>query len=226
MGRAYAEARNRGLIDSHPAATDREIAAQWMRPYFKGASVENLLIAPGIHSVLAGLVSLRVRPGELICVESLAYPGINAIAAQFGVKLFALQLDEDGPNPHDFEEACKHLSPKALYSNPLIEDDAYCMLPLTTPAPLTKLAPEHTYYISGFSKCFGAGLSTAFVHALNLRLAQRRAGAMRATTVMASPITVALSSRAIVDGTAVAVLTAMRDESTARPALAETHLAK
>ncbi len=318
VARAYAEARKRGLIDSHPgagtfvrgsspslplrggsgaemtmnlppepqdaklvarieesahqalvasnmyellryqdfggSAVDKEIAALWMRPYFKGASAENLLIAPGIHSVLAGLVSLLARPGELICVESLAYPGIKAIAAQFGVKLFALQLDEDGPNPHDFEEACKHLSPKALYCNPtlmnpttittsrarrealadialrysipIIEDDAYCKLPLATPTPLAELAPELTYYISGFSKCFGAGLRTAFVHAPNPRLAQRLAGALRATTVMASPITVALTSRAIVDGTAAAVLTAMRDESIARQTLAETHLAK
>ena len=316
VARAYAEARKRGLIDSHPgagtfvrgsspslplrggsgvemtmnlppepqdakliarieesahqalvasnmyellryqdfggAALDREIAAQWMRPYFNGANAESLLIAPGIHSVLAGLVSMLARPGELICVESLAYPGIKAIAAQFGVKLFALQLDDDGPNPHDFEEACKNLHPKALYCNPtlmnpttitttrarrealadialrysipIIEDDAYCMLPLTTPTPLAALAPELTYYISGFSKCFGAGLRTAFVHAPSPRLAQRLAGAMRATTVMASPITVALTSRAVIDGTAAAVLAAIRDESIARQAMAATHL--
>ena len=225
-----------------------------MRSYFKGASAENLLIAPAIHSVLAGLVSLLARPGELIRVVSLAYPDIKAIAAQFGVKLFALQLDEDGPNPHDFEKACKHLSPKALYCNPtlmnpttittsrarsealantalrcgipIIEDDTYCMLPLSTPTPLAELASELTFYISGFSKCFGAGLRTEFVHAPNPRLAQRLAGAMRATTAMTSPITVALTGHAIVKGTAAAVLTATRDQLMTRQALAQTHLAR
>ncbi len=236
------------------SAIDREIATQWMRSFLPQCQAETLLIAPGIHSVLAALVSQLARPGELICVESLAYPGIKAIAAQFGVKLFALQLDDDGPSPHDFEEACKNLHPKALYCNPtlmnpttittsrarrealadialrysipIIEDDAYVMLPMTVLPPMATLAPELTYYISGFSKCYGAGLRSAFVNAPSARLTQRLAGALRATTVMASPITVALTTQAIKDGTAAAVLTAMRDESIARQAMAEVHLGK
>lgn len=47
------------------------------------------------------------------------------------------------------------------FSIPIIEDDAYGMLPLQTPVSMTTLAPGLTYYASGFSKCFGAGLRSA-----------------------------------------------------------------
>jgi DNA-binding transcriptional MocR family regulator len=211
-----------------------------------------VLVCPGIHAVLTALCSLLARPGELICVESLTYPGLKAIAAQIGVKLHALPLDDDGPSAEAFEHACKTLEPRALYCNPtllnpttltvsrarrealadvalrysvpIIEDDAYGMLPRQTPMPMARLAPGLTYYLTGFSKCLGAGLRTAYVCAPNARQAQRLAGAMRATTVMASPLTNALTTRWVNDGTADMMLQAVRNESAARQALASRHL--
>jgi DNA-binding transcriptional MocR family regulator len=112
------------------------------------------------------------------------------------------------------------------FAIPIIEDDAYSMLPRAAPPTLASLAPQLTYYVTGFSKCLGAGLRTAFVLAPTERAAQRLAGALRATTVMASPITTALATRWIVDGTALAVLDAVRDESVARQALATQRLGK
>ncbi|CAN5435992.1 PLP-dependent aminotransferase family protein [soil metagenome] len=233
---------------------DREAAVQWLRHRLPDCDVSRVLVCPGIHSALAALVSQLARPGELICVESLTYPGIKAMATQLGVQLHALTLDDEGPSAAEFELACKTLKPKALYCNPtllnptttttsrvrrealadialrysipIIEDDAYSMLPRQMPAPLALLAPELTYYITGFSKCLGAGLRTAYVCAPTERAAQRLAGALRATTVMASPITNALATRWVNDGTAMMMLEAIREESIYRQALAATHLAK
>ncbi|MBP6225224.1 MAG: PLP-dependent aminotransferase family protein [Rhizobacter sp.] len=232
---------------------DKEAAVQWLRPHLPGCHAARVLVAPGIHSVLAALVSQLARPGELICVESLTYPGLKAIATQLGVVLHALPLDDDGPSAAAFEQACKTLKPKALYCNPtmlnpttltvsrsrrealadialrfsipIIEDDAYGMLPRVPVRPLALLAPDLTYYISGLSKCLGAGLRTAYVCSPNERQSQRLAGALRATTVMASPVTNAVATRWIADGTADAVLQFIRAESTARQALAARHLA-
>jgi len=53
---------------------------------------------------------------------------------------------------------------------------------------------------------------------------QRLAGAMRATTVMASPITNALTTLWVEDGTTEEMLQAVRAESTARQALAQRYL--
>ncbi|GAA4338854.1 hypothetical protein GCM10023144_36360 [Pigmentiphaga soli] len=102
-------------------------------------------------------------------------------------------MDADGPSAVAFEEACKVLQPKAFYCNPtlqnptvstfsagrreeladvaqrynvpIIEDDPYAMLPAQMPEPLALLAPELTYYVTGFSKCLGAGIRTAYVKA-------------------------------------------------------------
>ena len=233
---------------------DRDAATAWLRARLPDCEQARVLVCPGIHSVLAALISQLARPGEMICVESLTYPGIKAIATQLGVQLHALTLDDEGPSAAEFEQACKTLKPKALYINPtllnptttttsrvrrealadialrfnvpIIEDDAYAMLPLEVPPPLALMAPELTYYVSGFSKCLGAGLRTAFVCAPTERAAQRLAGALRATTVMASPYTNALATRWLVDGTAHAMLTAIRSESIARQAMAATWLAR
>ena len=233
---------------------DKAAAVHWLRSPLPGCTPDRVLVGPGIHSVLAALVSQLARPGELICAESLTYPGLKAIATQLGVNLHALPLDDDGPSPAAFEQACKTLQPKALYSNPtllnpttltvgrarrealadialrysvpIIEDDAYGMLPTSQVRPLALLAPDLTYYISGLSKCLGAGLRTAFVVSPSERQSQRLAGALRATTVMASPITNALATRWIGDGTADAVLQAIRAESVARQDLAVRHLSR
>lgn len=235
------------------SAEERDTAAQWLRRFLPGCAPDRVLLSPGIHATLAALVSLLARPGELICVEALGYPGIKAIATQLGVRLHPLPMDEDGPSAEAFEQACKNLSPRALYctptllnpttatispsrrealadvalhhSIPIIEDDAYAMLPRQTATPLATLAPDLTYYVTGFSKCLGAGLRTAYVAAPNARTAQRLAGALRAMTVMASPVTNAVVSRWVQDGTAEAVLQAVRAESMARQALAARHLA-
>ncbi len=233
---------------------DRAAAAQWLRHRLPDCDVARVLVCPGIHGVLAALVSQLARPGELVCVESLTYPGIKAIANQLGVQLHALTLDDDGPSAEEFELACKTLKPKALYCNPtllnpttqtmsrgrrealadialrfnvpIIEDDAYSMLPREMPPPLALLAPELTYYVTGFSKCLGAGLRIAYVSAPTERAAQRLAGALRSTTVMSSPINNALATRWVMDGTAQAMLEAIRAESLVRQALAAQHLGR
>ncbi|MDE2277427.1 MAG: PLP-dependent aminotransferase family protein [Burkholderiales bacterium] len=232
---------------------DKDAAAAWLRRRLPDCDVSRVLVCPGIHSALAALFSQLARPGEAVCVESLTYPGIKAMAAQLGVQLLPLPLDDDGPQPDAFEHACKALKCRALYLNPtmlnpttltvtrarrealadvalryavpIIEDDAYAMLPRTMPSPLAALAPDLTYYVTGFSKCLGAGLRTAYVRCPNVQQTQRLAGALRSTTVMASPVTNALATMWVNDGTAEAMLQSIRTESMARQALAATHLA-
>lgn len=234
------------------SAEDRLAAVHWLRRRLSGIAADQVLVAPGIHSVLTALISQLARPGELICVDALAYPGLKAIASQLGVQLHPMPLDDDGPDVEAFEHACRTLDAKAVYCNPtllnpttatmslsrrealadvatrysvpIIEDDAYAMLPRRKLPPIATFAPDLTYYITGFSKCFGAGLRSAYVCAPNVRQAQRLAGALRATTVMASPITNALATLWVRDGTAETVLQVLRDECAARYALTQQYL--
>ncbi len=231
---------------------DRDAAARWMSGVMGPTQADRVLVGPGIHGLLCGLMSLLARPGDTVCVESVSYPGIKALATQLGIKLYALPVDGEGPCPQHFEEACKHVHPKALYCNPtmlnptsvtmsrarrealadialryaipIIEDDAYGALPITPPISLAALAPELTYHVTGFAKCLGAGLRVGYVHAPTAQATQRLAGAMRALTVMAAPPTVSLATQWINDGTASAVVQAIRKETNVRHALLLKHL--
>ncbi len=227
---------------------DKAAGAEWLRRRLTHCSPDNVLVCPGIHSALVALVSQLASQGATICLDTLAYPGIKAIAAQLGVRLQALARDDEGPLAHSFEALCKTDKPAALYCNPtlqnpstltltrrrrealadvalrysvpIIEDDAYAMLPQQAPDTLASFAPELTYYITGMSKNLGAGLRVAYLHAPTPRQAQRLAGALRATTVMASPFTVSLATQWVADGTAQEMLSAIRSESKARQAIA------
>ncbi len=233
---------------------DREAALQWLDQRLESAVMEQVMICPGIHSALVGLLSQLASGGKRICVESLVYPGIKAIAAQLGLTLHSLERDANGPLVRPFEEICKQGDVGALYLNPtihnpttttiplgrrealadvalrysipIIEDDAYTLLHEEPVIPMANLAPELTYYIMGTSKCFGPGLKSAFVHTPSKRMAQRFGGAMRALYVMSSPLTDALVTQLIIDGTAEAMRKAIRNESIARLKLAEQYLGR
>jgi DNA-binding transcriptional MocR family regulator len=235
-------------------ARDRDLAARWLRQWLANADAERVLVAPGIHSALLGLVSMLVKPGHSLCVESMAYPGIKAIAAQLGTLLHPLAMDEEGLRPEEFEAACKSASVGALYlcpnlhnpmtatlslrrreqiadvalrySVPVIEDDAYGMLPAAVPPPLADYAPGLVYYVSGLSKWLGAGLRMAYVLAPTTAAHRRLAGALRATTVMASPFINTVVSAWLEQGEADAVLSAVRAECQWRSALMAERLGR
>jgi DNA-binding transcriptional MocR family regulator len=313
--RAYAEAKSRGLIDSHPGSgsfvkgktatvrpsigsyemtmnlmvepaiptlieqirdsaigvmaqkdlysllryqafggtrDNKEAALIWLDQRLPDPQMEHLLICPGIHSALVGLMSTLLEKHQVLCVESLVYPGIKAIAAQLGIQLHSLQRDTDGPLPHPFEDICKQGTVGAIYLNPtiqnpttttiskhrrealadvclrysvpIIEDEAYTMLAETAPISFAELAPELTWYITGTSKCFGPGVRSAFLHTPGKRHSQRLSAAMRALHVMSSPLTDALVSQWILDGTALHMLKSSRREAIARLRIAEEQL--
>jgi DNA-binding transcriptional MocR family regulator len=231
---------------------DRAAGRSWLKHRLPDCNDDTVLVCPGIHSALVALVSQLARPGETICLDALAYPGIKAIASQLGVRLQALLRDEEGPLPHAFEALCKSEKPGAFYCNPtlqnpstltlstqrrealadvalrysvpIIEDDAYAMLPQDASVPLAVLAPELTYYVTGMSKSFGAGLRVAFLSTPTARQTQRVAGALRATTVMPSPFSMLLATQWINDGTAHDMLGAIRGEANARQAIAAQEL--
>ena len=90
----YSMTRYQAFGGSHH---DREVAMRWLTCRLNQVQMERLLICPGIHSALVGLLTQLVSPGQKLCVESLVYPGIKAIAGQLGIELFALERDAQGP---------------------------------------------------------------------------------------------------------------------------------
>ncbi|MCJ8151140.1 aminotransferase-like domain-containing protein [Shinella sedimenti] len=227
------------------AAMDKEAAATWLARRDVNAPTERIFVTPGAHPALLAILATLAKPGETVLSENITYPGLRSISAQLRLRLCGLPMDADGIQPDAFAEACEREQPKALYLNPtlqnpltltmpearrqaiveiarryrvpIIEDDAYGFLPAQGPAALASLAPELTWYIGGLSKCIGAGLRLAYVAAPDdSRALWSFAGAMRSGNVMASPLTTALATRWIGDGTADAILAFLRAEAAAR----------
>lgn len=229
-------------------ADDKAMAKVWLEKQLPPVSIDEILVTPGIHSALVGLLTLLCRHGGSVCVSDLIYPGLKAIASQLNITLQSLPCDEDGPLPRAFEHQCQTGNTRALYVNPtiqnpttltlplrrrealadvalrysipVIEDEAYAALATQHIASFSELIPELTWYLTGMSKCFGPGLRTAFVKGPGKRNTQLLAGALRALNVMASPLTNALAAQWIQEGTADRVLQSVRAESTIRQKIA------
>ena len=234
------------------AERDRVAAARWLSLRGMAPSMERIAVTPGAHATMAAILSIIATPGDRILCERVTYPGIRNIAARFGVTLVGLGMDAQGVMPEALHAAIAEHKPRALYLNPtlqnpttltipverrlalaevlnatgltLIEDDAYGFIPATSPAPFASLAPDLTWHIGGLAKCLGAGLRLAFTIAPSPRCAIRLSQAIRALSVMPSPLACALATQWIEDGTADSIRRFLRAESAARQAIAREAL--
>lgn len=229
------------------SGSDKRAATNWLGRRALVPAHDRLFVTPGAHPALLAIFSTLLKPGETLLAEAITYPGVRALAAQLGLNLVGLPMDEDGIDLDALTEACLRRAPKALYLNPtlqnpttltvpeprriaianvarrfqlpIIEDDAYGFLPLQAPRPFAALVPELTWHISGLAKCLGAGLRLAYVIAPDARASWPVVAVARAANVMASPLTLALAARWIEDGTAESVLSFIRAETRARQKL-------
>lgn len=230
------------------SADDREAGALWLRRRGLVVKPDRILVTAGAQCALLAVLTTLAPPGSVICCEELTYPGLRALASQLGLKLVGLPMDGQGIDAVAFAAACAQYAPKALYCNPtllnpttatmsserrqalvevarfhgvaIIEDDAYGFLPRSGPPALASLGPDITFYIAGLAKCVAAGLRVAYMVAPDTHYAMRLAASIRATTVMVSPITTALATRWIRDGTADMALSAIRKECAVRQKIA------
>ena len=229
-------------------AEARAAGARWLRQRLPDVTAEQITVAPGAQSLLSAIVSVLAKPGDVICAEALAYPGLRALAAFAGVQLHPIAMDDDGLEPDALAAACRMHRPKAVVVNPtlhnpttvtmslarrqaviavarthgvtLIEDDAYGLLPSRSPPPIAALAPDITLHISSLAKCVSPSLRVAYLATPDQALAAQIEVALRASVLSASPFTAAIATRWIEDGVADGVLEAIRAESAARQTLA------
>ena len=72
---------------------------------------------------------LLIGRGDVVLAGAMTYPGLKAVAAQKGIVLEPLVMDEQGIVPAAFEKACREKSPKALYLIPTIDNPTTATMP-------------------------------------------------------------------------------------------------
>lgn len=232
---------------------DRQAGARWLAPMFGQLDSGQVVVCPGAQAAIAALILALTAPGDVILAEPTAYPGLRAAATQFGRHVVAVAADRHGMVPEALETACRQHQPGLVYLNPtlqnptavtmperrrkalagiaqrcnvrIVEDDPYWLLAEAPPPPIATFAPERVYYISTLSKCLTPGLRVAFVLVRDPHERERFLVALRSFALMAAPLTAALATQWILDGSAEGLMKGVRSEARLRHRMARDVLA-
>jgi DNA-binding transcriptional MocR family regulator len=225
----------------------RRAGAFWLRSRLGPISADDVLVCAGGAGLLAALVTTFAEPGDTVVTEALTYPGVRAVCRHFRVSLVGVAMDGEGIIPAALAEICQRTRPRILYCTPTIqnpttatmskdrrsaiaavakqfdltifEDDAYGLLPRDSAPPIASIAPDRTYYLASLSKCISPGLRIAYCVGPEAGKARITEG-VRVLTFLASPLMAGIASQWIEDGSASAILDAIRSECAARQAIA------
>ncbi|MEW6763029.1 MAG: PLP-dependent aminotransferase family protein [Pseudomonadota bacterium] len=233
--------------------SDRQAGATWLEPMFGRLDAAQLVVCPGAQAAIAALILALTAPGDVILAEPTTYPGLRAAATQFGRRIVAVDADRHGMLPAMLEQACRQHQPGLVYLNPtlqnptaitmperrrkelagiakrckvrIVEDDPYWLLADAAPPPIATFAPEQVIYISTLSKCLTPGLRVAFVLLREPQERERFLVALRSFALMAAPLSAALATQWILDGSAEGLLAGVCKEARLRHRMARDILA-
>ncbi|MET8997493.1 PLP-dependent aminotransferase family protein [Amycolatopsis sp. NPDC004169] len=233
-------------------AHDRAAVARHLRRRGLDVGRERILLVDGAQHGLAVTAMTLLRPGDVVAVDALTYPGFRALARTLGLDLAPLPGAADGPDPDALERLCRRRPVRAVYAMPtlhnplgwvlddarrarlvaiarrhgvtIIEDASYAYLAEEAPPPLAVLAPECTVYVSGLSKNVATGLRFGFVVAPDA-LVPSLERAIRATTWNTPALTAEIARRWLEDGTVDRLETQKRADARRRQAIAADVLA-
>ncbi|MBO9680547.1 MAG: PLP-dependent aminotransferase family protein [Acidovorax sp.] len=231
---------------------ERETIARHLRNRGVRVPGEQVLIVNGAQQGLAITAMALLKPGDVVAIDALTYPGMKALAQVHRLDLVPLPLPSGTAMDLDrLEELCRTRPVRAVYTMPtlhnplgwtmpasqrvrlaglaqrhdllLIEDGAYAFLAEPAPKPVCTLAPEHTVYVSGLSKSVASGLRMGFV-AAPVRWIPALERAIRVSTWNTPSLTVALTCQWIENGTVDALENQKRKDARRRQALARSIL--
>lgn len=225
---------------------DRAVLATHLRSRGLEIEASRLLFVDGAQHGLAVTAMALLKPGDVVAVDALTYPGFKLLAESLGLELQAIPASGNGPDLKALEALCERRKVRAIYAiptmhNPLgwvmsltrrqklvaiarkhglliIEDAAYAFLADQPPPPLAALAPDITVYVSGLSKSIATGLRVGFIAAPE-RLVQTLERGIRVTTWNTSAVLTTLACRWLEDGTVDRLEAEKREDAAARQAI-------
>lgn len=226
---------------------ERALLARHLTEQGLPITAPQVLIVNGAQHGLALTLQTLLKPGDVVAVDALTYPGFKAAAAARGLELLAVPCDAGGPDFDALAALCRSRRVRAIYSMPtlhnplgwvldrsqrehlidiarqhdllIIEDAAYAFLATSAPAPLAALAPERTVHVSGFSKNIATGLRVGYLTAPADWVAALERS-IRASTWNTPGIMTALVCAWIEDGTLARLQAQKREDARGRQGLA------
>ncbi|MFF4291810.1 PLP-dependent aminotransferase family protein, partial [Streptomyces sp. NPDC001633] len=243
------------LLRQHPPGGhrhDRAIVATYLLGRGIDTVPHNVLLTSGTQQALDIVLHTLTRPGDVLAVDALTYPGIKLLSSAHDLDLAAIPVTATGPDLDALDQLCRTRPVRAIYTiptvhNPLgwvldreqrdrlaalarshncliIEDGTYAFLEPSPPPPLQALAPERTCYVAGLSKNVAPGLRFGFAVLPDRHLETATSG-LRTAAWGAPGVITALATGWIADGTVTRLEEERREDAAARQDIARAALA-
>ncbi|MBB4981653.1 aminotransferase-like domain-containing protein [Streptomyces nymphaeiformis] len=243
------------LLYQHPPGgrrRDRAVVATYLLERDIDTAPRDVVLTGGTQQALDAVLRALTRPGDVLAVDALSYPGVKLLATALGLELAPVPVTPTGPDPDALDRLCRDRSVRAVYTmptvhNPLgwvldrerrerlvavarsrdclvVEDGTYAFLEPSPPPPLRTLAPERTCYVAGLSKNVAPGLRFGFA-VLPGGLVEGVTRSLRAAAWGAPGLVTALATGWLADGTVTRLERARRADAAARQDIARAALA-
>jgi DNA-binding transcriptional MocR family regulator len=231
---------------------ERAVVATYLLDRGIDTAPANVLLTSGTQQALDCVLRSLTRPGDVLAVDALSYPGIKLLAAAHRLDLAPVPVTVDGPDLATLDRLCRTRPVRAIYTMPtlhnplgwvldperrdrlvsiarthdclIVEDGTYAFLETAPPPPLQALAPERTCYVAGLSKNVAAGLRFGFA-VLPDRCVEPVTRSLRLAAWGAPGLITALATRWLADGTVARWEEQRRRDAAARQDIARTALA-
>lgn len=224
---------------------------EWLKRCGVEAEPFRVLPMNGNSAAMTVALMTAASPGYHMVTDELSHHTLKVLARSLGLKLTGLAGDAEGILPSVFDDACRSQAVQLLYAMPaglnplarrmsearrveivgiarkhdvtIIENDSWGPLEPGRPSPFAALAPERTFYFTGFSKCLVPGLRLAWLAVPELQVTAA-SGRSLAVQWMATSLIAEIGSRWIADGTADNLLAWQRRALAERNAMAAERL--
>lgn len=189
--------------------------ANWLSPRLIQCEAQNLFVTSGAqHAVWLSMCAVA-REGDTIAAEQYPYSGLSALAELQRYRLAGVALDDEGAIPDSLDRVLMETGSKIVYLTPtfqtatgaamsehrrrliakllrkhdayLIEDDVYAFLVAKPRTPISRHAPERSFYITSYAKMVAPALRVGSV-VVPEKFHSRAITALRAGSWMTSPL--------------------------------------
>ncbi|GGE03061.1 GntR family transcriptional regulator [Aureimonas endophytica] len=225
----------------------RAVASDWLRLCGLDVSPQNVCLTNGATAGMTIALMSVVQTGAVVATEAIGHHTLTPLAAYLGLKLAAVEIDDDGIVPDALDALCRTEGVRAVFVQPsginptaavmsvgrreaiaavaqahdlaIIENDGLGPLVEDRPPPLAAFAPERTLYVTSFTKIVMPGLRTGYL-AVPDRMLAAVTNRHLVTNWIATPLIAEIATRWVADGTAIELVRWQRGALRRRQAVA------
>lgn len=126
-------------------ARDRASVARHLARRGLAASGERVVLVDGAQHGLATTVMALLKPGDVVAVDTLTYPGFKMLAEAYGLELAPLPASGAGPDPDALDALCKRRRVRALYTMPTLHNPLGWVMTATRRKQVASLARKQGF---------------------------------------------------------------------------------